>query len=130
MKIFVYLIVFCADIDNYTNAFILLKDGDILKEVMFEDSPCSFSIVEKMIERSMNITGKWIESNPRFVGVLDEQHMVDIDNKRYISIVYATHMNAKNTLNPPYVWEPIAKLEEVCSNIISKNIIRYAGTSI
>jgi hypothetical protein len=131
MKVFVYLIAFAVDMDKYTNSFVLLKDDDILIEEMGENSPTSFSIVEGMMRDSMNITGRWLEASPKLVGVLDDEHMKDSDtNSRSIALVYALHMSSKNALNNGYSWVPINNIENVKMSNVSKNIIRYAGTSI
>jgi hypothetical protein len=117
--------------DKYTNSFVLLKDDDILIEEMGENSPTSFSIVEGMMRDSMNITGRWLEASPKLVGVLDDEHMKDSDtNSRSIALVYALHMSSKNALNNGYSWVPINNIENVKMSNVSKNIIRYAGTSI
>lgn len=129
MRVFVYLTVFSSDINNNTRCFILLKDNDILTLEMKDDSPSSFSIIENMVKESMNITGRWAESMPRLVGILDDENM-KIDNERIIGLVYSLYMSSKNQLNNGYRWVSIDELENTCQSDISKNIIRYAAISI
>lgn len=131
MKVSVYLIVFTSDIENAPNSFVLLRDGDILTEEMLDNSTSSFSMIEEMMKRSMNITGRWAEATPRLVGILDDETRIDLVTKtKHIAIVYALYLSNRNNVNRGYVWTPIKDIETKCNNDTSKNIIRYAATSM
>lgn len=130
MRVFVYLITFAADIEGSLNSFVLLKDGNILTKEMINDSPSSYSIIENMLEESMGITGRWAECMPKLVGVLDDKDTRDSDNIRLVALVYALCIASKNRTNEGYAWVAIDQLENVCKDDTSKNIIRYAATSI
>lgn len=97
---------------------------------MLDDSPSSFSMIEDMMKQSMNIVGRWAEATPKLVGVLDES-VIDPNTKiKHIAIVYALYLSSKNSVNDGYVWTPIKEIETACYNEMSKNIIRYAATSM
>ncbi len=131
MEIRTSLIVFASDNNSAVNKYVLIQNNDFLYEIMHDNSPSSFTLIETMVKNSMGITGRWNDIRPKLIGVLDEPEYLKQNGERYITLVYSLYMQDKNTLNSGYKWILLNEIDN--NNIISditKGVIRYAATHI
>lgn len=86
----------------------------------------SFDVVENILKESTNISGKWLEAQPKLIGVLDEDTQTDEDGNRKVLLVYNLNLPTKNSLNTTYDWVDLDGLEDIDISNDDKNIIRYS----
>lgn len=126
MNVNVYLIVLILE-NNHIYAMIQNKD---IPNVYLDGFNNSYSAAENIMQSSMNISGKWIEAQPKNIGVIDDAGRTDDAGSRLISIIYYLPLLSKNTLSESYRWVDLEDLECIDISEEAKNVIRYAALYI
>lgn len=122
MNVYVVLIVIALE-NNHV--FVMLQNSR-LPIVNISGYKRSFDAVECILKQSTRISGKWLEAQPKLLGVLDEDNQIDTDGNRKVLLVYNLNLPAKNVLDAMYDWVDIDGLESIDISDEDKNIIRYS----
>jgi hypothetical protein len=77
----------------------------------------------------MNIIGRWLESTPKLVGILDDPSRIS-SGERTMDIVYSLYLPYKNTLYNNHEWVNIIDVENCKLSTEDKDIVRYAAINI
>jgi hypothetical protein len=125
MNIDVLLMVFATDNGK---VYVMLHNLSVPRRKLGNTN--SFTVVEEIIKESMNISGRWNESEPKLVGLLDEPHRLDVSGNRLISIVYNLCLPIRNNVSASYQWINLADIDGLNMSDENKNVIRYASINI
>lgn len=123
MNVYISFVAFAIDGNE---VYVLLYKNKLIRQRLSEDDKNSFSVVETMLYNSMGITGRWLESSPKLIGVLDEIDRKESSGERMVDLVYAVYMPATNSTKPGYTWHKFFDIDDVISDP-DNSIIRYAA---